>query len=238
MANRIARRIKPLGSFAFVIVAVMMFAFAAAAQTPRPTPTVRPSPTPGFEPAIVSRADDFTEADLYVLPQTNVSPPVDDPSRSVLDLENRIRTLEASRPRDPDAKQRRLLLNLEILTKAEQRAEGLRKQLYDLFEKESALNSKLATLENDMRPEMIERSVAFAGTLRPDEMRETRRKNLTVEREGVQNLLNELQSAKSGLDLSIQRADAMVERLRTRLEKEIDDALDSDLESPDDTDLN
>ncbi len=213
-------------------------AIAADAQTPRPTPRAQPTATPGFEPAIVSRADDFPVDDMYVVPQPAATEaPVESPERTILELENRIKTLEVNRPKDPDAMQRRLLLNLEILTKAEQRAEGLRKQLYDLFEKESALQTKLANLENDLRPESIDRSVAFVGSLRPDEIRETRRRNLAVEREGVQNLLNELQRAKSGLDVSIQRADALVERLRTRLEKEIDDALDAPVDGPDDTDL-
>jgi CRISPR/Cas system CSM-associated protein Csm2 small subunit len=116
-------------------------------------------------------------------------------------------------------------MNLDILTKAETRAESLRKQLFELIEKENSYKTKLDTLEYDMRPEVIERQVAFAGSLRPEELREARRKNLEAEKRSLTSLLLDLQSTRTNLEQNVQRADQMVEKLRAVLEKDIDDAL-------------
>ena len=134
--------------------------------------------------------------------------------------------LESSRSKDPDAVQRRLALNLEILTRAEQRSDTLRKQLFEMLEKEGAVLAKLDSIEMDMRPEMIDRGVAFAGTLRPEELRETRRRQLAAEKANQENLLNEIRRNRANVELNLQKSDALVERLRTRLEREIDSALD------------
>jgi hypothetical protein len=117
------------------------------------------------------------------------------------------------------------MLNLDILTRAEQRAETLRKQLFEMIDKENQIKTRLDQIENDIRPEMLERSVAFAGSLRPEELRDNRRKNLEVDRNNLQKLLTEIQNTKSSLELNVQKADTLVEKLRFRLEKEIDKAL-------------
>jgi len=72
--------------------------------------------------------------------------------------------------------------------------------------------------------------VAFAGSLRPEELRNMRRKNLEIERTNLQSLLTEIQRTKANLDQNVQRADILVEKLRNKLEKEIDDALVDDPE--------
>ena len=87
-----------------------------------------------------------------------------------------------------------MLLNLDILSKAESRAQNLRKQLIDLTEKESEIKTKMEQIEYDLRPEMIDRMVAFAGTLRPEELRSMRRKSLESEKNNLQNLLVQIQS--------------------------------------------
>jgi hypothetical protein len=61
------------------------------------------------------------------------------------------------------------LLNLDILTPAEQRAEGLRKQLLELIEKETLIKSRLAQIEEDMRHESIELAQNAFGTTRTAE---------------------------------------------------------------------
>ena len=72
--------------------------------------------------------------------------------------------------------------------------------------------------------------MAFAGSLRPEELRNMRRKNLEIERTNLQSLLTEIQRTKANLDQNVQRADILVEKLRNKLEKEIDDALVDDPE--------
>ncbi len=148
------------------------------------------------------------------------------------ELSQRLISIEAKKPESVDDKQRRLLLNLDILTRAEQRAETLRKQLYDAIEKESAIKTRLDQLNLDMRPEMIDRQVAFAGTLRPEELRDIRRKNLEAERTNLQTLLTDIQSVRSGMEQSVQRAQQLVDKLRTKLEKDIDDSLSDEPAQP------
>jgi hypothetical protein len=116
-------------------------------------------------------------------------------------LLSRIKKLEASRSNDnaskkpdPDEVQKRMLLNLDILTRAEQRSESLRKQLFEMIEKENTVRSRLEQIGFDMRPEMIERALQLAGSMKPEEVRENRRKSLAAERDNLQALLSDIQT--------------------------------------------
>ncbi len=234
-------------SFRRIITAAAAFNFlffglliaGSNAQTPRRSKPKKANPvaqtTPAgtnSEPLIISRADEFPgENRVIVQPQTEVQTekPVEKPAADgINDLTERVKTLETNQKKDTDEKQKRLLLNLDILTRAEQRAETLRKQLFEMIEKESQIKTRLDQIENDIRPEMIERSVALVGTLRPEELRDQRRKTLEVDRRNLQRLLTDIQNTRSSLDLNLQKADIMVEKLRSKLEKQIDDALEDE----------
>lgn len=200
----------------------------ASAQTRTPTrPAGRATPTPTPRPLsgeaiIISRAEDLAAADR---------PDDEDEqetrsSDTVEELRLRIAALEAERSKDTDAIQRRLMMNLDILSKSEQRSDLLRKQLFEMIEKENSVVSKLDSLQIDIRPEMIERSVAVAGSLRPEELRESRRRQLESEINNLQSLLTEIRRNRSSLELNLQKADDLTERLRNRVEREIEKALD------------
>lgn len=197
----------------------------------RKQPIVRSAPLVG--PEVVSRAGDSeTEPRVFVQPsdlnQTAQPSGEEQPEKNnnqLSELSERVKNLESNSTKEYDDKQKRLMLNLDILTRAEQRAETLRKQLFDMIERESQIKTKLDQIENDIRPEVLERAVSFAGSLRPEELRETRRKNLDAERRNLQSLLTDIQNTKSSLTLNVQKADVLVEKMRTKLEKEIDDAL-------------
>ena len=75
---------------------------------------------------------------------------------------------------------------------------------------------------------MIERALQLSGSMRPEEVRDARKKSLTLERTNLQSLLTEIQSTRANLATSVQKADELVEKLRTKLEKEIDDSLKDD----------
>jgi hypothetical protein len=124
------------------------------------------------------------------------------------------------------------LLNLDILTKAEQRSESLRKQRFDLVEKENSIQSRLDQIEIDIRPENIERQVAVMGTLRPEEIREAKRKSLDNERKNLQALLVQVQTTRSSLDQTVDRADQLVQKLRVTMEADIDKTLSDDKNNP------
>lgn len=187
---------------------------------------------PQGDASIVSRASDFPDDSVQLVPEPRKSEvPTFDPvetSKALDDIRNRIAAMESVKKGDPDEKQKRLLLNLDILNRAEQRSESLRKQLFELMEKETAIRSKLDLIEVNIRPEAIDREVAFAGTMRPEDLRAMKKKQLEVERAGLQNILNEIQKTKTVLDQNLQRSDQMVEKLRVKLDKEVDDALAED----------
>ena len=205
-------------------------------RSSKPVVTVPPA---SADAAIISRASDFPAGDVELVPVEPIKQSVaeaaktsDDGSKSIEELALRIKELEAkSNNKDPDGKQKRLLLNLDILSRAEQRSDSLRKQYFEMVDKENTVKTRLELIENDIRPEAIERQVAFAGSLRPEELRASRKKSLEIERSNLQNLLNEIQRTKTSLDQNVQKADAMVEKLRNKLEKDIDTALTDDIDN-------
>ena len=107
----------------------------------------------------------------------------------------------------------------------EQRADSLRKNLFEMIDKENTVKSRLDQIENDIRPEMIERTLQLSGSMHPEEIRDIRKKSLTAERANLQSLLTDIQSTRANMAANVQKADELVEKLRSKLEKEIDDSL-------------
>jgi septal ring factor EnvC (AmiA/AmiB activator) len=197
---------------------------ATTASTTQITPN-----NPTTDPIIVSRASDYQNQDVpAALPDSGTDSAAVETARDrqLAELSARIKQLESEMKNGYDEKQKRLLLNLDILTKAEQRAESLRKQRFELVEKENQIQSRLDQIEVEIRPDTIERAVAIAGSLRPEELREAKRKSLDAERRNLQSLLTQVQSTRSALDQTVEKADQLVEKLRSRLEADIDKTLD------------
>jgi len=199
----------------------------------KPVPVATPLPVQS-EPLVISRAEDFPDdSSRIVLPPAaqETIRTIEDPSaRNIEELRARLSTLESIKSKDPDQKQKRLLLYIDILSKAETRAESLRKQLFDVIDKETTTRTRLDLIDSDIRPESIEKSVAMAGTLRPEELRDGRRKSLAAEKSNLQTLLTEISRTRTTIEQNLQRADLLVERLRVKLDKDIDDALADDVD--------
>jgi hypothetical protein len=121
---------------------------------------------------------------------------------------------------------KRVTINLDLLTHAEERAEVLRKQLIDLIEKETAYKSRMAQFDEDLRPENIDRSMAGVGGTRTAEMRDTRRRVLENDKRGVENLLNVTVQSRIRLEEDVRQADLLVTKLRQRLFPLIDREID------------
>lgn len=200
---------------------VFLFATVAAeAQTPRRTPRPLVTPLPTLTGAeIISRSSDLDEPNVQPTPR----PTQKNTSTRLRELNDRVDRLESKRKVDNDESQRRMLLNLDILTRAEQRSDSLRKQLFDMIEKENNVAMRLDQIGNESRPEYIERAVQIAGSLRPEEVRESRRKSLDAEKANLDLLMVQIRSTKASLQVSLDKADQLVEKLRTKLEKEIDE---------------
>ena len=114
-------------------------------------------------------------------------------------------------------KQKSIALNMDLLARAEDRAGVLRKQLLELIEKETSYKSRLAQIDEDMRPENIERTMSGIGTTRTAELRDVRRRALEIEKRGLESLLNLTTQSRIRLEEDVRQADSLVSRLRQRL---------------------
>ena len=205
-----------------VMVCVVILSDSSFAQTPArrpPNSTTEPQEQTSTQPDASSR--------------DNVAIEISQLRKSLQTLNSRLREI-SEKLLGPDAKQNdsakeqqtRISLSLDLLSRAEQRAEVLRKQLLELIEKETSLRSRLVQIEEEMRPENIERASSLVGTTRTVELRDVRRRVLDNERKGYESLLLQAAQGRNRLEEDVKQADAMVSKLRQRIfpliEKEID----------------
>jgi prefoldin subunit 5 len=110
------------------------------------------------------------------------------------------------------------LVDLELVARAEQRAEALRAQLLDLEMRELDLQTRVDDLDYQLTPESIQRALAFVGSVRPmDELRDALRVRLESEKARLNKQFELLESRRGRLEAAISETDADVERLRQRL---------------------
>ena len=88
----------------------------------------------------------------------------------------------------------------------EDTAANLRQQLIELDTKETQLRLRLEELEEALKPESIERALAGIGSTRPEELREHRRKLLTIERNGLQSQLKLIEESRTRTESAITAA--------------------------------
>jgi hypothetical protein len=143
------------------------------------------------------------------------------------EIGDKLPALDAKQSNGSNGQQNRLALNLDLLGRAEDRAGVLRKQLLELIEKEISYKSRMAQIDEDMRPENIERALSGVGTTRTAELREVRRRVLDIERRGLESLLNLTTQSRLRLEEDVRQADAMVSRLRQRLLPLIDKEIEA-----------
>ena len=83
----------------------------------------------------------------------------------------------------------------------------LKQQLLDLEAKETQLRMRLEELNEQLKPESIERELAGIGSVHPEELREHRRKLLTIERNGLQTQLDLLEEDRARIEAAIATAE-------------------------------
>jgi chromosome segregation ATPase len=91
---------------------------------------------------------------------------------------------------------------------AQQSVESLRAQLADLGKKQEELQTRARRLDEDLKPENIERYFALNGSTHPEELREQRRRQLENEKANVQQQLDQLATSRARLETSIAAAEA------------------------------
>ena len=142
--------------------------------------------------------------------------------KSVQTLNARLKAI-AEELLSPDSKEsdnqkvKQIATNLDLLSHTEERAEVLRKQLLELIEKETTYRTRLTQMDEDIRPENIERALAGIGTTRTAEMRDTRRRSLDSERKGLESLLALTGQSRIRLEEDVRQADQLVASFRQRL---------------------
>jgi len=90
---------------------------------------------------------------------------------------------------------------------ARDRAADLRSQLSDVEAKQAELQTRLKQIEENLKPENIESSLAGVGSTHPEELREQRRRQLEIERTGVRSQLDLLANSHTRLETAILQAD-------------------------------
>jgi hypothetical protein len=213
-----------LSAGAALMMIALVFGISAQAKKPKPKPLATPP--------VLTDAEIISQANTTEVPEERPAAPVKLPSSNsakINNLNERLSKLEQEKKQPYDERQRGVLLNLDILTRAEQRSEALRKQLFDMIEKENTIQGRLDQIDIDIRPENIDRvTVQLGGSLRPEEVRDNRRKSLETERRNLQSMLTQLQSTHASVESALTRSDQLVEKLRTKLEKDIDDSITQD----------
>jgi chromosome segregation ATPase len=113
----------------------------------------------------------------------------------------------------------RYQMDMERLTRAEQRAEQLRSQLMDIQAKIADFEARIEQLDWALRPENLDNSTAGYGSTHPETLREARKKQLESEKTRVQAQLKLAESSKSRLETAVSNADSEVDLLRAKLEQ-------------------
>ena len=97
---------------------------------------------------------------------------------------------------------------VQVQTSAQEKAATLRAQLIDVDTKQAELQTRLQALDEKLKPENIEHDLAGVGSTRPEDLREQRRRQLEIERNGMQRQLDLLATSRSRLLTAIANADA------------------------------
>jgi chromosome segregation ATPase len=140
----------------------------------------------------------------------------DSMKRTIRTLSNQVDRL-TDKLNDMQASQQSMV-DLERLSRSEQRSAQLRTELSGVQSKKSELAAHLEDIEFALKPENIERAATGIGTTRPEEVREQRRKQLESDRTRTQQQLDQLNASEARLQQAIATSDADVDRLQKKLD--------------------
>lgn len=105
-----------------------------------------------------------------------------------------------------------ILSSLTVAFAQDSGVENLRSQLSDVQKKESESQARIKQLDEDLRPENIEKFFALNGSTHPEELREQRRRQLESEKANVQAQLDRLAQSRTRLEAAIATAEAAAYR--------------------------
>lgn len=123
-------------------------------------------------------------------------------------LANRVSALEKERLFD---------VTRVLLVGEEQRAEALQTRMRENLERQFALQARLEQVDNQLKPENIERMFVGFGMVRPEEARDTVRRRLGLEKQGLLAQLELVRQERNRFQSALATADVALQRLRLRL---------------------
>jgi DNA repair exonuclease SbcCD ATPase subunit len=232
------RFVRPVTGLVILVVVLGLTLIDANAQTRRKRRSRRvtrvtrpvitnPTITPDGQAAtdetkVLSTADDPTAESTPV--DTTKSTRKKKPAAGEEDMQQTINALsnQVNRLNDKLTQMQsneRSLLDMERLTRAEQRSESLRAQQLETESKLADFHAQLDQVEYSLKPENIERAMAGYGTTRPEEAREARRRQLESEKARLQVQIRILETSRTRLETAVANADAEVDMLRRRLQQ-------------------
>jgi hypothetical protein len=94
-------------------------------------------------------------------------------------------------------------------TSAQEIAANLRVQLSEVQVRQAEMQARAEQLEEDLKPENIERSLAGVGSTHPERLREQQRRQLEIAKAYVRVQLDELDRSQTRLETAIAEADAV-----------------------------
>ena len=103
------------------------------------------------------------------------------------------------------------------ITKEEDRIRVSQKELVDLSAREAPLRKRLDEIETQQQPDRIERSLAGVGSTRPEEVRDSVSRQLSIEKRQIQAQLDTIQASRTRNQSFITNAEESIARLKRRL---------------------
>jgi len=99
------------------------------------------------------------------------------------------------------------IVTAQEINSTDDKMANLKQQLMEVEWIETEARIRLEELDEQLKPENIERAVAGIGSTHPEELREYRRKVLTIERDGIQTQLELLEENRARIKAAIAAAD-------------------------------
>jgi len=171
-----------------------------------------------YQPATMENSNANTSAPDNANANSN-STTTEDPEsmkRTIRTLSNQVDKL-SDKLNDMQTSQQSMV-DLERLSRAEQRSSQLRNELRDVQSKKADLEGHLEQVENDLKPENIERAAAGYGTTRPEELRAQRQKALENDRTRTRQQIDLMTVSESRIQQAIATSDMELDRLQKKLD--------------------
>ncbi len=107
-----------------------------------------------------------------------------------------------------------IFVGAQDISTVEQRSEALRAQLRSVVDKQAELQARLTQLEEDLKPENIQRTIVGIGTTDANALRDQRQQQLEREKAKLEEQMRSLDTSRTRLEASIASADAEAIRQR------------------------